>query len=110
MNNQSIGLFNQLAGKDIVKELNLTKFNDQDQQVLINKVTDRLQKVILETALIKMSAPQFQEMQNVFQTTKDPAAISEKVSAIAKNIPGLSDAIKENIAKEIELLKNIVNK
>lgn len=110
MNNQSIGLFNQITGIDIVKELNLTKFNEHDQETLLKKVTDRLQKVILETALIKMSAPQFAEMQNIFNTTKDPAAISEKVSAIAKNIPGLSDAIKENIAKEIKSLKNIVNK
>lgn len=110
MANQSISLFNQITGIDIVKELNLTKFNDHDQEVLLKKVTDRLQKVILETALIKMSAPQFEELQSVFNATKDSTMIQEKVSAIAKNIPGLGAAIKENIAKEIELLKNIVNK
>lgn len=110
MANISMSLFNQLVGKEIIQELNLDKYSGAEKQALIDKVISRLQQVMIETALIKMSPEQYTAFENTINTNKDQQAIQNKIAEIAKNISGLDAAIKENLIKEIASLKNIIKK
>lgn len=101
-------LFNQILNKDIAKEFNWQKYSAPDKIAISAKITDRLQKVILETALANMSDDQFIAFSQIMEKEKDAKKIQEKISALAKEMPNLNIALQENLNKEIEALKQII--
>jgi hypothetical protein len=99
----------QLFGNDYENILGLTKFSSANKELIGKKIQERLQAVILETAVAKMSEEQFQNFQKIVENTTDPDQAQQQIASLAQQMPELGAALKENIAREIEALKQIIN-
>ncbi|MFH0818403.1 MAG: hypothetical protein V1898_00180 [Patescibacteria group bacterium] len=105
----NLELLNQLLGKDVEKEFNLDHFPPEEKNKILAKLEERIQNVILETALAKMTEGQFNEFKKAVSDESNPEAMQNKVAELAKGIDGLGEILKNELTKELEELKKIVN-
>ena len=108
MEDLNLQTFNKILGRDIKNDFNLSSLTLEEQKAVWDKVSERLQVVVVETALTKMDEKQFAEFKKA--TEGDVNKLQEKVSVLAKDIKGLGAEIKVNLEKEIVALEAIVNK
>lgn len=95
-------ILSQLFGNSIEQEFGLQNFSAEEKSLIINKIEERLQTVILESAVNKMSEEQFKEFQNIVESAQQT-----ELNGLTSKIPGLEQSIKENLLKEVAALKKI---
>ncbi len=91
----------------LLEDLHLDKLPEAEQQVAVQMIADRFQKVIVHTMLRSLSAEQKQQFEAALQ---NPETMEDKVSELAESIPGLGEQIDVALTGEYELLKLAMSK
>jgi len=102
-------ILNQLFGNNAEKEFGLDKFKPEEKAMILKKIEERLQTVVVETAVAKMTDEQFAKFQATIEGNTDPQKIQQEILALGQEVPGLAEALKQNIIKEADALKQIIN-
>lgn len=102
-------ILNQLFGNNAEREFGLNKFKPEEKAKILQRIEERMQTVVVETAVAMMTDEQFEKFQAMIENNTDHQIIQQEILALAKEMPGLIEALKQNVIKEADALKKIIN-
>ncbi len=94
----------QIADK-LFKELNLQNQPPKRQQEVLEELVEHFSQVIITTMLRQVNDEQFADLEKALNSTD----WQNEVLRIAGEVPGLAEAIENNIQSEYDMMKTVMN-
>ena len=88
--------------EELLKDLNLDKLPEAEQQRALAMLSERYQTLVSNTFELLATPEQKRQFE---QALKDPKTMEEKITEIAAQVPGFLGALEEAFLKEHEFLK-----